>query len=318
MWWLALRVADALERGQEPGRGIDHLEPDAGGGHEIALDLLGLAGPQQPVVDEHAGQLVAHRALHQRRGDRRVDATGQPAQHVPVADLRADPGDLLLDDVERGPRRPAARALEQEPLEHLPPVLGVQHLGVELHAVERPARVLERRHRRDARRRRDREAGRGLRDRVPVRHPHRLLGGQPVEEHAGVDDGEGRTPVLGGPRTRHGPAQRGGHRLEAVADAEGRYPRVEEARGDLRGAGRVDAGRAAGQDHGLGTARADLLRRDGVRNDLGVDAALAHPAGDELRVLRAEVDDQHHVVGQGLDRSGSRHPREASGVRVRR
>jgi hypothetical protein len=29
-----------------------------------------------------------------------------------------------------------------------------------------------------------------------------------------------------------------------------------------------------------------------VRHDLGVDVSLADPAGDELRVLRAEVDDE--------------------------
>ena len=43
------------------------------------LDLLGLALAQQPVVDEHAGQLVADGPLHERRGDRGVDAAGQAA-----------------------------------------------------------------------------------------------------------------------------------------------------------------------------------------------------------------------------------------------
>ena len=37
----------------------------------------------------------------------------------------------------------------------------------------------------------------------------------------------------------------------------------------------------------------DLGGGDGVRHDLAVDAGLAHAARDELRVLRAEVDDEH-------------------------
>ena len=68
--------------------GVDHLQVDAGRGDEVPLDLLGLALAQQPVVDEHAGQLVADRALHQCRGHGGVDPAGQPADHVLVADLR--------------------------------------------------------------------------------------------------------------------------------------------------------------------------------------------------------------------------------------
>ena len=81
---------------------------DAGRGDEVALDLLGLALAQQAVVDEHAGELVADRPLHERRGDRGVDAAGEPADRPPVADLRADLLDLLLDDVHHRPGRPAA------------------------------------------------------------------------------------------------------------------------------------------------------------------------------------------------------------------
>ena len=59
--------------------------------HEVALDLLGLALAQQSVVDEHTGQLVTDRPLHERRRDRRVDAAGQTTDGLLVADLLADP-----------------------------------------------------------------------------------------------------------------------------------------------------------------------------------------------------------------------------------
>ena len=52
--------------------------------------LLALAGPHQAVVDEDAGQLVADRLVDQHRGDRRIDAAGQAADHPALADLGAD------------------------------------------------------------------------------------------------------------------------------------------------------------------------------------------------------------------------------------
>ena len=87
---LLLGVAHAVERVEERLRRVDDLQRDAGRGHEVALDLLGLALAEQAVVDEHTGQLVADRALHQRCGDRRVDAAGQSADRPLVADLCAD------------------------------------------------------------------------------------------------------------------------------------------------------------------------------------------------------------------------------------
>jgi hypothetical protein len=89
---LLLGIGDAGERIEEPLPGIDHLQLRAGRGDEVALDLLGLAGPEQPVVDEHAGQPVADRALHQRRGDRRVHAARQPADRLPATDLPTNRG----------------------------------------------------------------------------------------------------------------------------------------------------------------------------------------------------------------------------------
>ena len=123
---LLLGVGDPDERVEELLLRVDDLQVDAGGGHEVALDLLGLALAHQPVVDVDAGEPVADRPLHQRRGDRGVDAAGQAADRLPaVADLVADRLDLLLDDVDHRPGRAAAGDLVQEVLEHLLAVLGV-------------------------------------------------------------------------------------------------------------------------------------------------------------------------------------------------
>ena len=53
--------------------------------------------PQDAVVDEDAGQLVADRAVNDQRRDRRVDAAAQRADDAPAADLRANPRRRLLD-----------------------------------------------------------------------------------------------------------------------------------------------------------------------------------------------------------------------------
>ena len=70
-----------------------------------------LALPQQPVVDEDAGQLVADRLGEQGRDDRRIDAAGQPADHPVVADPLRMLGDRLRDEVARVARCPAAADL---------------------------------------------------------------------------------------------------------------------------------------------------------------------------------------------------------------
>ena len=47
----------------------------------------------------------------------------------------------------------------------------------------------------------------------------------------------------------------------------------------------------------FGAPALDLFERHVVRQQLGEDAALAHPPCDQLRVLTSEVEDQHLVGG---------------------
>jgi hypothetical protein len=49
----------------------------------------------QAVVDQDAGELVAHRLVDQQRGDRGIHAARQRADHLALADLPADLFDHL-------------------------------------------------------------------------------------------------------------------------------------------------------------------------------------------------------------------------------
>ena len=58
------------------------------------------------MVDEDAGELVADGAVDERGGDRRVDAPGQPADDLLVADL-SDGGRAVRDS--KDPQGPILR-----------------------------------------------------------------------------------------------------------------------------------------------------------------------------------------------------------------
>ena len=59
-------------------------------------DLFGLTQTQQPVVNEHTGQLVANGLVQQNPGDRAVNAARKRTDHLFVAHLRADFCDHFL------------------------------------------------------------------------------------------------------------------------------------------------------------------------------------------------------------------------------
>ncbi len=176
---------------------------------------------------------------------------------------------------------------------------------MELDTEQSASEVLEGRHRRRRRGRGDHETGRGRRHRVAVRHPHLLGGRQMREQDTGGDDGEtGRAVFRGaGPRDRTG--QRMRHHLVAIADAEHRNPGVEQHRVHLGGTGRVHRLRPTRKDHCGRIASKELLDREVPRHDLRIHVALAHPPGDELGVLRAEIHDQDRVMsGAGRGPAG--------------
>jgi hypothetical protein len=100
------------------------------------------------------------------------------------------------------------------------------------------------------------------------------------------------------PRRRHPAAQRVGHELHAVADAQDRCSDREKRRVALRRAVFRHALGPARQDDPDGPPSGQLFCGRIERQDLAVDGQLTETARNQLRELRAEVENQDGLMGQ--------------------
>ncbi len=87
------------------------------------------------------------------------------------------------------------------------------------------------------------------------------------------------------------------HGLLAVADAEHRHAGLVDRQRRQRRVLVEHRSGAAGQNHAFRPHRAERAFGFLERHDLAIDLLLAHAPGDELRHLRAEIDDENLVVG---------------------
>ncbi len=90
---LLLRVDYLLEPRQEAVASVDHHQVHAQVVCKGLAQELRFALAHQAVVDVDARQLVADGAVDERRGNGRVDAAGQRADDLAIADASADVGD---------------------------------------------------------------------------------------------------------------------------------------------------------------------------------------------------------------------------------
>ena len=105
---LALGLRGTREPPQEAVLGVDRHQRHVEGVPECGHHLVALVLAHQPVVDEHAGELVAHGLVRQERRHGRIDAAGQPADHPLGAHLLANLRDPALRDRLRRPRHVAS------------------------------------------------------------------------------------------------------------------------------------------------------------------------------------------------------------------
>jgi hypothetical protein len=178
----------------------------------------------------------------------------------------------------------------------------VDDLGVELGAIVAARLVGDDGEGRAVAHRHDLEPGGELRDLVAVAHPHLMaLADLPeaVEQRALLGDGEEGAAEFAIPLalvTRLDPAaELVGHDLLAVADAEDRQAAVEQRLRRARAAFLRHAGGRTGEDDALGSQPRERVLGLGEGGDFRIDSRLAHPAGDELGDLAAEIDNQDGI-----------------------
>ena len=133
----------------------------------------------------------------------------------------------------------------------------------------------------------------------------RISGGTPANSGAESVHRDQRVAELALARGRDRPAERVRHQLHAVADPEHGDADVENGGIALRRAGVGHALGPAGQDDPGRTPRANLLGRGVRRPDLRVHRELAKPPGDELCVLRPEVENDDCLVAHRNDPPGA-------------
>ena len=166
----------------------------------------------------------------------------------------------------------------------------MRDFGVELEAVDRQGGVADGRERASRRAGERGEVGGDVVDLIAVAHPHLGRRRHPGEHRVGRGDLAGRTTVLTRRRPADPTTEGIAGQLHPVADpedgdAEAKEPRIAARRPFL-----VDARRTAGEDDSARGDVADPVRRQVMADDLAEDVLLADPPGNELCVLRAEIE----------------------------
>ena len=298
---LGLGIGDAGEARQESVAGVYVDQRDVVMLAEQADDLFGFALPQQAVIDEDAGQLVADRLVDEQRRDRRIDSARQAAEHAFAADLGADFGDLGGAEARHRPCRIDPGNVLHEVGEKLAAVGGVDDLGVELHAVAAGFVTGDGGERRAVRDGDGAVPGRDGFDPVAMAHPDLValaLRPDAVEERAvggDVDEGAAEFAVGRDVDLAAGLRAQG---LFAVADAEDRHVGGKNCRRNLRRANVGGRCRAARQNNRTRGEPGKGLAAAGERDDLAIDPRLADTAGDQLGDLAAEIENEDRVAGR--------------------
>jgi len=140
---LLLGLGDALQSLQKTRRRVHHAQVDLEIPLVERLDIGALALPQQAVVHKDTGELPADGLVQQRGGDGGVHAARQTEQHAGLADLGANVGHGMGDEVLRGPVLLGPADPHEEVADHVHAALGVENLGVKLDAVEAALAVLD-------------------------------------------------------------------------------------------------------------------------------------------------------------------------------
>ena len=171
----------------------------------------------------------------------------------------------------------------------------VHHFGMELHAVDFTFGLLDGRNMAVVGTGDDVESRRRRLEFVAVTHPDRHALGQVAEQGRAARRPDPRAAVFPGPGVSDLAFVVVPHQLQAVAYPQDRPAGLEYGRIGMGRVFPVHAGRAARQDDAGDVAFRQFGGRRIVGQHLAVDVALPNAPRDELRVLRAEIEDGNPV-----------------------
>ena len=217
---LFLRFADAFELFQEALARVRADQIHAEAVFEHRHDLFRLALSEEPVIDEHAGELTAYGAVHECCRNGGIHAPGHGAQHLFIADLFFQQRDLFGDEAAHRPVpfRPA-HAVE-EIFQQLVPVFRMHDFRVELHAVDRFFRVSVNGDGAGRRGREHRKPVGNFRHMIGMAHPADARLRDPLGERALFQKGKFPLAVFAHSGVLHLSAERICDQLASVTDPE--------------------------------------------------------------------------------------------------
>ena len=295
---FAFRVGDSSQLAEKNVCGILVMQLDVEVLAEHALHAFGFALAQQTVVDKHAGELIADGFVNQRRRDAGIHTARQPENHAVFPDFSPDLLDRAVNERTHRPVPSAPADAVNEVGDDLLAVRCVMHFGMKLDAVQLArfvgdggvGRVIT-----------APDAGETIgqqRHLIAVTHPDLLEPVHAREQPRFTCDFEFGVTVFAFVALIDATAELVRHQLHPVADAERGNAQVPDRGIALRRVLAVHAGRAAAEDQ---TARSKHRQFRGGRvevQDLGEHFALTDPPRDDLRVLRAEIqnDDLVHML----------------------
>ncbi len=138
------------------------------------------------------------------------------------------------------------------------------------------------------------KAVRERRNGISMAHPAGGADSDPFKQTSEIANPELGKTVFPFFRPRNSASKGVNHELHAVTDPQNRHAEIKYCGVDAGAVFFINARRPSGQDDSLWLEGSQGVHVDAGRFDLTIDAVFPHPAGDQLIVLGAEINDDDH------------------------
>jgi hypothetical protein len=212
----------------------------------------------------------------------------------------AERGDGFAGEIAQLPRAGTMAHRPEKVAQDLGAFRRVGNFGVKLQTVDWQLPVFHRGQRTGGRGGQRYKIAGAFRHLIPMAHPNLDLGRKAGEQFVRLADLAVRPAIFPPRRALHLAAERLAGEVQTVTNAQHGHSQAKDLAITLRRPRLVHAGRTTGENNSLGSQLTDAFGREIVPDDLAIDVLLPHAPGDQLRILRAEVEHQHFFVAHPL------------------